>query len=370
MLTQQGICRAKGHQSKTFRDPDTQSWTTRPEIKGQHRANAPFSRDKQDWRVEPPRKYTYKGNEGQLEIQLEQAAKIVTHYIPRGERPTWSKAQYTVYKEEKRACRDERWKNRQKALDAIAQDIIGKSDSKWKFIQDGNRNRSLLGQVAGRKDGQPAVEKDEKGLPVVEVIKAEVREPSDDVSNIGESQEKVSTSDGKDKAPHVNEATRQETIADMRAWAAQLGSCESAKRPRPRKRAHIGESEASEEDTVDSDKKPKTKKTGKKRTKNKKQRSSKEWVVPDSSNSSADELEYMRGKGLKVVHDYWPSPWRVMAAAIVNSDRINKTVSSMSLYADGSERTQNFQGHRSSVDDFVACLGGEFILDSRYSLIR
>jgi hypothetical protein len=60
----------------------------------------------------------------------------------------------------------------------------------------------------------------------------------------------------------------------------------------------------------------------------KSRKSTKEWVVPDSSDESTDELQYMREKGLTIIHDYWPSPWRVMAAAFVNTERINKSVSS------------------------------------------
>lgn len=162
---------------------------------------------------------------------------------------------------------------------------------------------------------------------MVEVVKAEEEESSDDSSdNEGE----VTASQGKETGDLVTKPARNQMIAALTAKAAQSGSCESIQRPRARKRAHISESEASEEDA--SDKNIKNRKKTNKRTKKQKQKSKKEWVVPDSAGSSADELEYMRGKGLRIVHDYWPSPWRVMAAAVVNNDRINKTVSYLILF--------------------------------------
>jgi len=71
----------------------------------------------------------------------------------------------------------------------------------------------------------------------------------------------------------------------------------------------------------------------------------------------------MREKGLTIIHDHWPSPWRVMAAAMVSSERINKTVSLLSrALLTCAECNEGFQGHRSSVVDFEALPGGTFRL--------
>ena len=245
------------------------------------------------------------------------------HYIPRDERSKWSKAQYTVYKEEKRATRKERWAVRKATLDAIAKQINEKVNSKYHFIKDGNRSRSVLGKVAGRKNGQPAVEKDEKGIPIVEKSESEEDESdSSDESDGDIEEDEESTTKGDAKA-----GTSEKTPKQSKPVKLDTTSKSSGDTSRARKRAHVSESEESDEELAPPVKKGS--KTNSKSTKsNTKNKSTKAWVVPDSSDDeSTNELDYMREKGLTIIHDHWPSPWRVMAAAMVSCERINKTVS-------------------------------------------
>jgi hypothetical protein len=52
------------------------------------------------------------------------------------------------------------------------------------------------------------------------------------------------------------------------------------------------------------------------------------WSVPDSDDDYVSEPEYVYDKkGMRVVHDHWPSVWRGHAAEKVNNLRVNKTVS-------------------------------------------
>jgi hypothetical protein len=254
----------------------------------------------------------------------------VKHYIPRGERSKWSKAQYTVYKEEKRATRKERWAVRKATLDAIAKQINERVNSKYHFIKDGNRSRSVLGKVAGRKNGQPAVEKDEKGIPIVEKSESEEdgSDSSDESDGDNEGEEEVI---GKEDAkPAASEKTPKQSgpIKLNSTKDNQSGSKSSSDKSRGRKRAHVSESEEESDEEIAPPVKKGTK-TNSKSTKAKpKDKSTKAWVVPDSSDDeSTNELDYMREKGLTIVHDHWQSPWRVMAAATVSCERISKTVS-------------------------------------------
>jgi hypothetical protein len=111
-----------------------------------------------------------------------------------------------------------------------------------------------------------------------------------------------------------------------RLKSPQAGSKTPGDKSRSRKRAHVSESGESEDEDIVPVKK--ATRGNKNNNRSKSRKSTKEWVVPDSSDESTDELQYMREKGLTIIHDYWPSPWRVMAAAFVNTERINKSVSS------------------------------------------
>jgi hypothetical protein len=243
----------------------------------------------------------------------------------------WSKAQYTVYKEEKRATRKDRWAVRKPTLDAIAKHINERINSKYHFIADGKRSRSVLGKVAGRKNGQPAVEKDEKGIPIIKKSESEEdeSESSDESDEHGGEEEEV-TIKGNAKAGTSKNTLKQSKSVEINSTKDnQPVSKSSGDKSRVRKRAHVSESEESDDELASPVKKGS--KTNSKSIKNQpKRKSTKAWVVPDSSDDeSTNELDYMREKGLTIIHDHWPSPWRVMAAATVSSERISKTVSTV-----------------------------------------
>jgi hypothetical protein len=270
-----------------------------------------------------PRKYTYTGNDRTLKQLIIDQKPAISHYIPRGERSKWSKAQYTVYKEEKRATRKERWAVRKPTLDTIAEKI----NHRWKYrsITDGSRNRTVLGEVPGRRNGEPAVEKNEYGIPVVD--KAEIEEDGSDSGDESGSEEEEGEEEGKAGPSKAKSTTIVPTQlpSNGKPPINKAGS---------RKRVHASESEESEEEVPVSPKRGRrsnnsTIKSNPERKS--KKPASKGWVVPDSSDESTNELDYMKKQGLKVVHDHWPSPWRVMAAALVNTDRINKSVSPVSF---------------------------------------
>lgn len=331
-LPGQGICVAKGYRTKGYYNADTDSWFDPPSPDSTPTPiNTPFSRDIKDWRAPPPRKYTYTGTTKILRTAANEDK--ITHYVPKGDRHTWSKAQYTVYKEEKRASRDVKWVKRKVQLDEMIQEINKKAKGGVRHIRDGNMNRTVRGMVLGRKHGQPAVEKDDKGMPIIEKLDEDEEKISDD------DDESMSTDEEKQSATGAKEGGIGDSL--ITAPSVKVGLAQYINEPedalpdareqveKSRKRAHVSDSEDEEiEDSAQKNPKPDPKKKGKTGGTNrkKKQSSSKGWVVPDSSDESEDEMEYMRKQGVKVVHDYWPSKWRSTAANEVNNERINKTV--------------------------------------------
>jgi hypothetical protein len=311
---------------KVHYDDYTQSWISKPEMKGNPLATAPFSRGGKDWRVPVPRKYTYPGTDRALKQIITDQKPVMQYYTPRGERSTWSKAQYTVYKEEQLATRAERWAARKPTLDAIAKDINSRSTSKYRSITDGSRNRTVLGVVPGRKDGEPAVEKDGKGIPIVEKDESEKDDSDSGSESDSEEEVVIVKKEGEAESSKVKPIRAASKEIVKKAKSTQYGSKTPSDQARVRKRAHVSDSEdTGNEDTAPTKKGPK--RSGKPVKSKSKQKSSNKWVVPDSSDESTDELEYMQNEGLTIIHDFWPSPWRVMAAALVTSDRINKSVS-------------------------------------------
>jgi len=328
----QAVCGAKNREPRIHFDNQVQAWISDPELEGNPLATAPFSRGGKDWRVAQPRKYTYTGNDRALKQLVADQKPIMKYYTPRGERSTWSQAQYTVYKEEKMITREERWAARRPTLDAIAKDVNHRTSSKYRSITDGNRSRTVLGEVTGRKNGQPAVEKDENGIPIVEKVGVEMEDSKSDEEISSEEEEQVAV-EGKNKTVSLakkKSASPKETSKTVDGRLSTNSKTAGVK-SQSRKRAHVTESEESEqEDAAPVRKATRSSKRTKDindRAKTKKTESADKWVVPDSSEESADEHEYMRGQGLTIIHDYWPSPWRVMAAAFVNTERINKSVS-------------------------------------------
>ncbi|WWC57938.1 uncharacterized protein I303_100473 [Kwoniella dejecticola CBS 10117] len=112
-----------------------------------------FSRSVEDWKVEKPKNRLKYGTPA--------------HYIPSGSRERWSQAQYIVYKEEQAKWQaKERKRTIQDLKEKIrTQELEGKKD--YEYVHLGGRSRTVLGTVSGRKNGEAAVEKDARGLPIV-----------------------------------------------------------------------------------------------------------------------------------------------------------------------------------------------------------
>lgn len=144
-----------GHLYPPFQKPDSSD----PRC-----ALQPFTRDVADWRVPRPLKTDCEGPKNQ---KLVDSKKVkTTHYIPRGERSTWTHAQYTVYKEEKAFHKREQWKKRKSELKTIAKAMNDDLDKQPWTVRYYGRDRTVLDFVVGRLDGEPAKPKDERGLPL------------------------------------------------------------------------------------------------------------------------------------------------------------------------------------------------------------
>jgi hypothetical protein len=295
-----------------------------PDGDKRRRALNPFSRDIPDWRVTAPRRYTYTGPDKSISGQL-MRTKPKT-YTPRGERSTWSQAQYTVYKEEQRFCREKQWAVRKPLLDSIVKEFK-EASTKRQWMKEGGGRRTVLAKVAGRKNGQPAVMKDKKGLPIIEASEDSEEEASEEVDSSGD-EEEIDGQDAKAEGGPSNTQTRQ-TRSNRKLngqTTAQVGPkiSDDKTRPRNRKRAHVSDSEEDEAPTQVKKGENKSKKANKKQKKDVEQ----EWVVPESSDESKTELDYMRKQGMEIIHDHWPSSWRVKAAAKVNDKKVDQAVSS------------------------------------------
>lgn len=82
----------------------------------------------------------------------------IPHYIPQGDRKTWSQAQYIVYKEEKDRARDTMWR------DWVREDMARQSKFEETYLH--GRQKTILAMVTGRTHGDRAAEKTSLGLPV------------------------------------------------------------------------------------------------------------------------------------------------------------------------------------------------------------
>lgn len=137
---------------------------TDPESGNQVDARSPFTREIAVWRTPRPLKTDY-----QLKPQRRNNAFLDTkpsHYKPRGERSDWTQAQYTVYKEEKTFFRARQWTKRKPELRAIAKELSDQQERAKCSVEHDYRHRYVLGRVPARLDGQPAIERDERGIPL------------------------------------------------------------------------------------------------------------------------------------------------------------------------------------------------------------
>lgn len=256
------------------------------EAKGLPNAKRPFMREIDDWRVERPLKVDYK-----LPVKSQLSRKDEpedSHYIPRGERAQWSKAQYTVYKEEQSFYRERQWKKRKTELREIAKELNDLDRKSKLWVWYNCRQRWVLGRVKAREDGQPPIERDEKGLPI-----PAMPEPTD---NFSREDENHSSSESEVE----EEQSRQESTKRKRPPSRSTRANPKNKRSKP------GNDDL------------------------------KKWTVPESSDEEdKDEIAYLARHGRITLHDFWPSEWRTQAAAWNNKRVLNKTVRSPSILAVG-----------------------------------
>lgn len=95
------------------------------------------------------------------------------HYVPRGPRAQWTRAQYEVYKEEQSQWREAKLKERNDSLAKAAKQLVDDRFSQPKFVTCGRTDRYCYAVIKGRREGEPAVAKDDNGMPVPEAVEAQ-----------------------------------------------------------------------------------------------------------------------------------------------------------------------------------------------------
>jgi hypothetical protein len=227
-----------------------------------------FSRQVSDWRVNP---------------RLPDMP-VPNHYKPRGERSSWTKHQWTVYKEEQAHWREAR--NKLRAKDQQYH-LNGARDSRIRWNRSHKvtylkATRFVFATVSGRRHGQKPVQLDDSGLPVTEP------ETSVNVPQIvidGQSGDKSLQST-------VNTIPLSEEPSSPRV-DCQLNAVGS------------GEVEDGKPDAVvdPSVANPAI------------------WEVPDSDEEAEEEpLVRFDDSGRKIPHDYWPSAGRTRGLEDVGSE--------------------------------------------------
>lgn len=237
-------------------------------------ATHPFTRDIADWRVFQPIRTDHKPKSQHHRSRYTNAKELAGPYIPRGDRSTWTRAQYTVYKEEKAYHRERSWGKRKPELREIAKELIEKDAKLNSSVTHGYQHRTVLARVAARGNGEPAPRRDAKGLPKEVTTRAS------------------ESSDSETDSQNANKADRP--VPKIK----QKRKLEDNIKPTA-KRLKVADGEEGE------------------------------WTVPPLSDieDEHDEIAYLARHGCKIVHDFWPSTYRGRVAADVNKYKCSKTVS-------------------------------------------
>ncbi|KAL1409666.1 hypothetical protein Q8F55_003662 [Vanrija albida] len=205
-------------------------------------------------------------------------------YRPRGARQDWSKAQYTIYRQEREIhLATERLKRYQQGLQASInrQNALGQAVF-HPPVKDGNVLRQVIGVVNGRRNGERSAKVGTDAGPQGYVSRVEPKRR--DISLL---RGRVWDNEGKAQL----EAKLQQAI-------------DAATNPQ-----HSDDDYDSEIEYALV--------TGRKRKRA-------TWAVPSTpEDSDSDEFEW-DDKGNKVVHDFWPSTWRARAVAAIHDVRMNK----------------------------------------------
>lgn len=252
------------------------------------------------------------------------------HYHPRGDRADWSQEQYKVYREERDIfLATERLERYRHGLDAAQrrQQSAGEVET-HPPVRDGRVVRHVIGVVKGRRHGEPPAQVGHKSGTPKDYI---ARIDADKLATIGR---RTWNREG--------EAELIEKLAELKARAtkppppcydiAESGSSSDSDR--------AGGSDSDEDLMTDIDMGASSSgTTGKRKRLNRRRRRCKgsaaspahgrkkrrKWVVPSTPcDSESDEYEWDRDTGNKVIHDYWPSLWRIKASESLKDARINK----------------------------------------------
>lgn len=188
-----------------------------------------------------------------------------------------------MYKEEKSA-----WKAKEKAR-KDAERAVAEAEAERKrkkerpTIAVGYINRTVLAVVHGRFDGEPAVEKDDNGIPL-----PGQNGPKRTTPEPGAKWGSAADMELEDAGKKLWKSMLKRKDSDLASGRSSTSPGAATKRSRPRK-----------------------------------------WVTPDTdTESETDEgpMAVVDPGETKKVHDYWPSKYRRYAAQHVNAERINRSV--------------------------------------------
>lgn len=248
-------------------------------------ATHPFTREFESWRVDPSVPSPLTVSSGRADTSTSTASKSlvdgkedpaifdsaappIKFYVPRGPRESWTKWQYTVYKEEKAIYAEEERVRRLELAEHNAR--RAEKARAGRRILTGNGYKVILAEVKGRENGEEAVPLDPAtGLPVLPKA-----EPPVTATRLKKAAKDVK------RAPKLSEE-------GARLW-------EAARVPRWL-RDPAGE-----------------------------------WVVPDTDGEDElgpDDSPMYDEKGAVMPDDYWPSKWRKLIAEEVNDNWIPGDVS-------------------------------------------
>lgn len=313
----------------------------------------PFTRNVPDWQIKRPLKLEYTGRIDRRRAVDKPKDKGPKHYTPRGKRSTWSKAQYTVYKEEKQHYREKEWKKRQTELRGLADELIEKDWRDGIFLDHGgNGLRSLLGTVPGLEDGQTPIEKDDKGLPVDPKYRPAAK-PKTKASVTGDKAEGKAAAADAPTSESASAAAESSVVGDKPGSMVVVEASTSAAAPVSNTQTdQSGDPNDKQIEGGHSTDDPTPTSTGTKRkapesgddseslaTQQVEKRVKKAvkviWPIPDETDEEEDthdEYAFLAKRGWTTTHDLWPSKWRKQAAASVNDQKVAKTVSLYSVH--------------------------------------
>ena len=277
-------------------------------------AISPFSQHIEDWGIPP-------------NIRQQPTRD---HYIPRGERATWTRSQYEVYKEEQLQWKERvRHDKEVKSLEAEkAASLLRHSFAKKpRHVQDGRFHRLVSAVVSGRRNGEAAIPKGSDRLPTVinPVAGPQPYESGRYVPNFG---------------VILKNSLEQDTWADLSTSTSTCEDIFEKGEIRSQKFQDIVKYDAgcrqrSGSKLHDTERKPDSVRRVRQTTPKEEKvvvlsndQAASSWVVPDTDSESevGDDIDFeYDSSGEKVIH-CWTSEWRVSVARCVNRKMIRRIV--------------------------------------------